>query len=280
MINLRSIFKIFDIEGSYEGLPDTQFDHDKDFIFETDYSGVEGTYIAHINMKNNKSLICTFSNKADLDKFDFDFSVELLNGQVHGRVIYWNEWNDYSEFKNGVLDGYCENTHQQYLGERGCYKGGLEDGWWEYGDKYIDLKYGSIDFHQLKNYRAASFALYKKGIQLGYFHSVDSDYEYELAVKEEGLIMPGMPELICDAIEQEEIYRGQSVSYFSYAMYLKITNLPALIAPSNETVESKMYSHCARAIDYDDIYNQYKKIMKSTEFKPTQIKLPSLVKGF
>ena len=41
-----------------------------------------------------------------------------------------------------------------------------------------------------------------------------------------------------------------------------------------------MYSHCARAIDYDDIYNQYKKIMKSTEFKPTQIKLPSLVKGF
>ena len=277
MINLRSIFKIFDIEGEYKALPDTQFDHDKDFIFETDYSGGEGTYIANINMKNNKSLICTFSNKEDLDKFDFDFSAELLNGQVHGRVIHWNEWNDYSEFKNGVLDGYCENTHQQYLGERGCYKDGLQDGWWEYGDIFSDDEYGSNDFHQLENYRAASFALYKKGIQLGCFKSVDSDSEYELAVIREGY---WTNRLIRDAIEQEEIYRGQSVSYFSYAMYLKITNLPALIAPSNETVESKMYSHCARAIDYDDIYNQYKKIMKSTEFKPTQIKLPSLVKGF
>ena len=274
MINLRSIFKIFDIEGDYEGLPDTQFDHDKDFIFETDYSGVEGTYIAHINIKNNKSLIGTFSNKEDLDKFDFDFSAELLNGQVHGRVIHWHEWNDYSEFKNGVLDGYCENTHQQYLGERGCFKEGLQDGWWEYGDKYIDLKYGSIDFHHLKDYRAASFALFNKGIQLAYFYSVDSDYEYQLAEK------GNSSRLIRDAIEREEIYRGQSVSFFSYGMYLKITNLPALIAPSDETVESKMYSHCARAIDYDDIYNQYKKIINSAEFKPTKIKLPSLKLGF
>ena len=69
MINLRSIFKIFDIEGEYKGLPDTQFDHDKDFIFEL-YLPLLQEHIGHIKL--------SILEKAELTENTIGSVVKLL----------------------------------------------------------------------------------------------------------------------------------------------------------------------------------------------------------
>ena len=63
-----------------------------------------------------------FGLTGDLDDFDIEWSEEFLDNKKHGRSIYWQEWINYEEYKDGILDGYREYAFQDYLGERGYYK--------------------------------------------------------------------------------------------------------------------------------------------------------------
>ena len=259
-------YKTYDFE--------TEFDDSKDIFFKT----ITDDYIAILKLDNSKSVIFIIWGN-DLGRLDFSYTVEIKNNTLNGRAIYWNEWPDYSEFKDGVLHGYHESAFQNILEERGFYDKGVRVGWWERGDKYEDLRYDDLDdFHKLKDYRAAAFYHYLNGSSSKTYHSISSEYEYKLAVDdeyehsllEEKYLNKKIPELtkamkkkdikerIKDKVESGEIYVGKYNDYFSYDTYLKKTNLPKLNPPNRD---DEMYGWCATSINYSKIMREYSKLL-------------------
>ena len=172
MIKLKTIADLLDFKT--DDLT-TEFDDSKDIFFRT----IENECIEILKIDNVRSIIFV------RDGLSFEHSIELRNNKLDGRRIYWYEWLDYSEFKDGALHGYSEHAHQEILGERGFYKNGLKDGWWEHGDKYHDLLFyeNREDFHSLENYRPERFEFYIKDILINSFHTLDSEYEYQEAIE-------------------------------------------------------------------------------------------------
>ena len=252
---------------------ETEFDDSKDIFFKT----ITDDYIAILKLDNSKSVIFIFWS-GDFARSDFSYTVEIKNNTLNGRAIYWTEWPDYSEFKDGVLHGYHESAFQNILDERGYYDKGVRVGWWEYGDKYEDLLYDDQDdFHKLKDYRAAAFYHYLNGSSSKTYHSISSEYEYKLAVDveyeysiEEKYLNKKIPELtkamkeknlkerIKDKVESGEIYVGKYNNYFSYDTYLKKTDLPKLNPPNRD---DEMYGWCATSINYSKIMREYSKLL-------------------
>ena len=118
--------------------------------------------VARLELDGGKSII--FSLRGDLDDFEIDSSEEFLNTMKHGKSIFWEEWINYEEYKDGILDGYTEYAHQSYLSERGFYKNGKKDGWWEFGDKYLDMEFDEDYYHALSDYRVPYVSFFSKGL--------------------------------------------------------------------------------------------------------------------
>ena len=278
MINFKQVFE--SVEFEIPTVPDFEFCDTKDIYFKTP----EDDYLALIKLNKVDSLLFII-NGVKFERGEFGITLEIKNGAVHGRVIDWMEWNDYAEYEQGVLHGYSEYTFQSIFGERGFYKNGKEDGWWEFGDKYVDISYydNREDFHTLDNYRPGSYAQYIDGVQLNYYWSLDSEFEYKLMAENElGPLTPTYNEFkhhpktfdwikqklinqVKVKVEKGEVYRGNNYSYFSYETYLSLTNLPKLKTPRSQTKE--LYDYCARSIDYDAIHIQYQNILKSKKLK-------------
>ena len=278
MINFKEVFE--SVEFEIPTVPDFEFCDTKDIYFKTP----EDDYLALIKLNKVDSLLF-ITNGDEVESGELDTTLEIKNGAVHGRVIHWSEWYDYAEYEQGVLHGYSEYTFQSIFGERGFYKNGKEDGWWEFGDKSIDVSYDDNreGFHTLDNYRPGSYAQYIDGVQLNSYMSLDSEFEYKLMAENEyGPLTPTYDEFkhhpetfdwikqqlinrVKEKVEKGEVYRGDNCSYFSYETYLSLTNLPKLKTPRSQTKE--LYDYCARSIDYDAIYNQYQKILKSKNLK-------------
>ena len=213
--------------------------------------------IARLELDGGKSIV--FGLRGDLDDFEIESSEEFLNNKKHGKSIFWQEWVDYEEYKDGILDGYSEYAHQSYLSERGFYKNGKKDGWWEFGDKYLDMEFDQDHYYALSDYRAPSVVFYSQDLVIEQFEITDLDYEYELFAESDESFNPSNARKV---IEDGGIYRGRSGSYLSYATYLKLTNLPKLKPPEGDFSESnELFQHCARAIDYDQIWNDYMQLL-------------------
>ena len=244
----------------------TEFDDSKDIFFKT----IDDEFIEILKIDDERSIIFN----GDFRGSGYDESIELKNNKLDGRHISWCEWIDYQEFKDGVLHGYSEYSFQEILGERGFYRNGLKDGWWEFGDKYHDCLFyeNREDFHSLENYRPASLSFYINDIIINSYHTLDSEYEYQEALEDELRLSTTYmsfkeQEYFCnkyredtlkrmrDAIESGETYRGLYTDYISYETYLKITNLPKFKPPSE--LADFMYSWCATSIDYDQILKEY-----------------------
>ena len=221
------------------------------------YQQDESLIAARLELDGGKSII--FGLTGDLDDFNIEWSEEFLDNKKHGRSIYWQEWINYEEYKGGILDGYREYAFQDYLGERGYYKNGEKDKWWEYGDDSLEHEYDQDHYHPLSKYRAPYVEFSSKGLDLERFWITDLDYEYELfAESDEGF----NPSYARKKIEDGEIYRGYRGSYLSYATYQQLTNLPKLKPPEGDSSQSnELYSHCARVIDYDQILNGYMQLL-------------------
>ena len=176
MIKLKTIADLLDYET--DDLT-TEFDDSKDIFFKTMWNEC----IEILKIDHAKSIIFVYSGLSS----DLELSIELKNNKLDGRRIYWSEWIDYSEFEDGALHGYSEYAFQEILSERGFYKNGLKDGWWEFGSKYHDILFyeNREDFHSLENYRPAFFKFYIKDILINHFHTLDSEYEYQGAIEEE-----------------------------------------------------------------------------------------------
>lgn len=261
MIKLKTIADLLDFKT--DDLT-TEFDDSKDIFFKT----TDEDHIEILKIDHARSIIFVSSNLNDT----FDISIELKNNKRDGRLIFWSEWMDYEEFEDGFLNGYSECAFEQILTERGFFKNGLKEGWWEYGDKYHDLLFyeNRGDFHSIENYRPAYLRFYIKGINISEYWTLDSQYEYQEAIKNESeksvtynSYIKGQEfwrnswkesteKWMRDAIESGGTYFGKVQNYISYETYLKITNLPKLKPPINETY--------ARSIDYDQILKEYNKL--------------------
>lgn len=259
MIKLKTIADLIDYQT--DDLT-TEFDDSKDIFFKT----TSDQYIEILKIDNERSVIIVEDDTGSV------IFCELKNNQRDGRLIFLDEYMDYEEYKDGVLDGYSEYAFQTILDERGFYKNGVKDGWWEYGDKYTECEYfeDRDDFHSLENYRAASFHFYLKGHCIRSFWSLDSEYEYQLAFEKEYQYLGDLLDfkkdesyLIWKNVTKEqldggEIVSGRYIDYFSYETYLKMTNLPKLKPPSSKPKEK--CDHCARSIDYDQILKEFEEI--------------------
>lgn len=210
---------------------------------------------ARLKLDEGKSII--FGLRGDLNDFTLEWSEEFLGCKKQGRSIAWDEWMEYEEYKDGILHGYAECAHQSYLDERGFYKNGKKEGWWEYGEQ--EHEYDQDHYLPLSKYRALNVEFCSKGLDLVNFWITDLDYEYELyANTDEGFY----PSNARKVIENGGIYRGRYRSYLSYATYLKLTNLPKLKPPEDDFSQSnELFRHCARAIDYDQIKNNYMQLL-------------------
>ena len=228
------------------------------------YQQDESRIAARLELDGGKSII--FGLTGDLDDFDIEWSEEFLDNKKHGRSIYWQEWINYEEYKDGILDGYKEYAHQCYLDERGYYKDGKPEGWWEFGDKYQDAEFDEDYYHALSDYRVPYVSFFSKGLELEFFQITDLDHDYETLAQEHEGFDPSNgvfdTSYARKEIEDGRIYRGREKSYLSYATYLKLTNLPKLKPPEGDSSQSnELYSHCARAIDYDQIWNDYMQLL-------------------
>ncbi len=278
MINFKEIFESVDFE--IPTVPDFEFSDTKDIYFKTP----EDDYLTLIKLNKINSLLFITNGDGDrVERREFDITLEIKNGVVNGRVIHWPEWIDYAEYEQGVVHGYSESAFQNILDERGFYKNGKKNGWWESGDPCVSYDDNGEGFHTLDNYRPGSYAQYIDGVQLNSYMSLDSEFEYKLMAEGEygpftriykefkhhpetfDWIKQQLINLVKEKVETGEVYRGDNGSYFSYETYLSLTNLPKLKTPRSQTKE--LYDHCARSIDYDAIYNQYQKILKNKNLK-------------
>jgi len=266
MIKLKTIADLIDYRT--DDLT-TEFDDSKDIFFKT----IEDEYIAILKIDDENSMLFLFSEHG-IKWGEMDYSIELKNYKFHGRYIEWTDVMGYYEYKNGVLHGYSENAFQEILSERGFYKNGLKDGWWEYGDGSMEVAYyeDRDDFHSLENYRPSYFDFYSNGFLVNTFLSLDSEFEYQLACerefttdlddRDEGYkksyfegYARTWKEWTKSDLDLGEIKKGRIFDYFSYETYLKMTNLPKLKTPTGKIEE--MYDHRARSIDYDQILKEY-----------------------
>ena len=273
MIKLKKIaenlgYKTDDLE--------TKFDDTKDIFFRT----TDGFHFAILKLDKARSIFFEFESELDVIKASFSLSKELKNGKLDGCSIWWSEWVDYFEYKNGIEDGYCETAFQQKLSERGIYRNGKKEGWWEFGNKYEDIEYGRKDFYELKDYRPAGMQFFSKGLELGSFYPTDSTYQYENAVNREygsfsdiayeykddpkkfdklkKSLKKSLISSIKEEVEKEGIYKGDHASYISYATYLKITNLSKLKPPGHP----ESWGGAANSINYYELEQKYCEIIE------------------
>lgn len=280
MIKLKTIADL--IDKRTDDLT-TEFDDSKDIFFKT----IEDEYIQILKIDNERSVIIVEDDTGSV------IFCELKNNQRDGRLIFLDEYMHYEEYKDGVLHGYSEGADQTFLDSRGFYKNGLQEGWWEYGDKYIECEYyeDRDDFHSLENYRAASFDFYLKGHCIRSFWSLDSEYEYQLAIEKEYQYLDEDSDKKKDEsyfdgfagmwkywtksdLDQGEIVKGRFNDYFSYETYLKMTNLPKLKPPSRKPKEQ--CDHCARSIDYDQILKEFDELQTKHKVSVDSFKIDNI----
>ena len=120
MINFKEVFK--SVEFEIPTVPDFEFCDTKDIYFKTP----EDHYLAMVKLNKVDSLLF-ITNGDEVERREFDTTLEIKNGVVHGRVIHWTEWIDYAECEQGVMHGYSESAFQSIFGERGFYKNGKKE---------------------------------------------------------------------------------------------------------------------------------------------------------
>jgi len=248
----------------------TEFDDSKDIFFKT----IEDEYIAILKIDDENSILFSFSEH-DIKHGEITYSAELKNNKINGRCINWAEPLSYEEYKNGTLNGYSELIDHEILDHRGNYIKGIRDGWWEFGDKYLEIEYylKRDNFHSLENYRPATFIHYQNGQEINSLSTLDSEYEYELAVfaeiksnilDKELLKIQIIKTQIKEKVDKGEIYKGKKTNYCSYETYLKMTNLPNLKINTEACFAS--------AINYDEIENSYFKLIEKKEVSVDKFK--------
>lgn len=268
MIKLSAITEMFKYHGDTLYKTNdliTEFDDSKDIFFKT----IEDEYIAILKIDDENSILFSFSEH-DIKHGEITYSAELKNNKINGRCINWEEPLSYAEYKNGTLNGYNELIDHEILDYRGNYIKGIRDGWWEFGDKYLEIEYyrKRDNFHSLENYRPATFIHYQNGQEINSLSTLDSEYEYELAVFAEIKSNISDKELlktqIKEKVDKGEIYKGKKTNYCSYETYLKMTNLPNLKINTEACFAS--------AINYDEIKNSYFKLFKKKEVSVDKFK--------
>ena len=243
----------------------TEFDDSKDIFFKT----IEDEYIAILKIDDVNSILFLFSEH-DIEHGEISYSAELKNNKINGRCIHWAEPFSYAEYKNGTLNGYNELIDHEIIDQRGNYIKGIKDGWWEYGDEYMEIAYyeDRDDFHSIENYRPATFIHYQNGQEINSLSTLDSEYEYELAVLAEIKSNISDKELLKTKIKEKvdigEIYKGKKTNYCSYETYLKMTNLPNL--------KINIQACFASAINYNEIKDSYSKLIKKKEVSVDKFK--------
>ena len=195
--------------------------------------------------------------------------------------------------RNWIKPYNSENAFQKILSERGFYKNGLKDGWWEYGDGSMEVAYyeDRDDFHSLENYRPSYFDFYSNGFLVNTFVSLDSELEYQLACEKEfttdledrdedykksyfeGYARTWKEWAKID-LDHGEIVKGRFYDYFSYETYLKMTNLPKLKPPSRKP--KKQCDHCARSIDYDQIIKEFDELQTKHKVSVDSFKIDNI----
>ena len=250
----------------------TEFDDSKDIFFKT----IEDEYIAILKIDDVNSLLFLFSEH-DIKHGEISYSAELKNNKINGCCINWEEPLSYEEYKNGTLNGYSELIDHEILDYRGNYIKGIKDGWWEFGDKYLEIEYyrKRDNFHSLENYRPATFVHYQNGQEINSLSTLDCEYEYELAVFAEIKSNISDSEIlktqIKEKVDKGEIYKGKKTNYCSYETYLKMTNLPNL--KTNTQGMNHYQGVCfASAINYDEVKDSYSKLIKKKEVSVDKFK--------